>query len=223
MAWSPFVPLMCCINLDKSLNLSKPLLFHQQNGKRTVPHQFTDGHKTCGGKQQAHPSGHYRHPNWHSHMELRASNWDFLWARESGSPWQDPECHQGALRAAGAVVGLGSPPRTPCQPPPALSSACSSALLPLATRFPGWMDTRLIWFSLDANPSEWGEGARWSCTMQISWVTGWYLPEAVQVGKDACMSGQGWGIQTHKNISEAENKSEYIGIYKHWLPTPQQL
>lgn len=88
-----------------------------------------------------------------------------------------------------------------------------------------WYQTNL--FSLDANPSEWEEGTRWSCTMQISWVTGWYLPEAVQlgvqVGKAACMNGQGWGTQTDKNISEAENKSEYIGIYKHWFPTPQQL
>lgn len=126
MAWSPFLPLMCCIILDKSLSLSKPLLFHQQNGKRTVPHQFTDGHKTCGGKQQAHPSGHYTHPSWHCHTEHRASNWDFLWAQESGSPWQDPGCHQGALRAAGAVVELGSTPRTPCQP---LHSALPAAML----------------------------------------------------------------------------------------------
>lgn len=86
MARSPFLPLIFCIILDKSLSLSKPLLFHQQNGNRMVPHQFADGHKTYGEKQQIHPSGYYTHPHWHCHMEHGASEWGFLRAQESVVP-----------------------------------------------------------------------------------------------------------------------------------------
>lgn len=95
MAWSPFLPLICCIILDKSLSLSKPLLFHQQNGNRMVPHQFADGHKTYGEKQQIHPSGYYTHPKLAlprgaQSQQVRLQEAQRLWfpmAEPTVSPW----------------------------------------------------------------------------------------------------------------------------------------
>lgn len=106
MAWSPFLPLICCIILDKPLSLSKPLLFHQQNGNRMVPHQFADDHKTYGEKQQTHPSRYYTHPNWHCHMEQGASKWGFLWVQESLDPHS--RTHGVPVGLWESVVELGS-------------------------------------------------------------------------------------------------------------------
>lgn len=97
MAWSPFLPLICCIILDKSLSLSKALLFHQQNWNSMAPRPFLDDHKTHGEKQQTYPSRRYMHPNWHCHMEHEASKWGFLWAQESLVPHS---------RTQGVSVGL---------------------------------------------------------------------------------------------------------------------
>lgn len=191
-----------------------------------ISSQMATGHMENSNRYTQVGIIYYTPPSWHCHMEHGASKWGFLWAQESLVPHS--RTHSDTMDLWEQRGGAGQHTKnTPCQPPSALSSASRNVLLGLAACFPAWIDTRQIWFSLDANPSEWEEGARWGCSMQITWVTSWCLPEAVQlgvqVGKAACMGGQGWAAQTDKNISEAENKSEYIGIYKHQFPTPQQL